>query len=238
MCKYSFLHVDVQIWSVQSRQEPSTMTLSPPRPPQRSHARSNHARILAAAREELSRDPDASLDQIARAAGIARRTLYGHFPNRDALITALATEATQSLEEAFTAARRQGDVPPVALARLILASWPVGDRYRMLISLARRRLGEEHVRAALAPARAEATAILERGQRDGTFADHLPAPVLALATESVVLAVLESHASPRWNDPTGEAAATAVLIAAGIDPTSARRHVHAILSEETRRATI
>jgi len=213
------------------------MTLSPPRPRQRSHARSNHARILAAAREELSRDPDTSLDQIARAAGVARRTLYGHFPNREVLVTALAAEARQALEEAFTAARRPGDDPPAALARLILASWPVGDRYRMLISLARSRLGEEHIRAALAPARAEATAILERGQRDGTFADHLPAPVLALATESVALAVLESHASPRWNDPTGEAAATAVLITAGIDPASARRYVHAILNEETRHAT-
>jgi AcrR family transcriptional regulator len=213
------------------------MTISPPRPPQRSHARSNHARILVAAREELSRNPDASLDEIARAAGVARRTLYGHFPNREALVTALAAEARQSLEEAFTAARRRDDDPPTALARLILASWPVGDRYRMLISLARRRLGEERIRAALAPARTEATAILERGQRDGTFAGHLPAPVLALATESVALAVLESHASPGWSGPTGEAAATAVLIAAGIDPTSARRYVHTILNDDTRHAT-
>jgi AcrR family transcriptional regulator len=88
------------------------MTVSPPRPPQRSHARSNHARILAAAREELSRDPDASLDEIARAAGVARRTLYGHFPNREALVTALTGEARQSLEEALTAARCRGDAPP------------------------------------------------------------------------------------------------------------------------------
>lgn len=208
------------------------MTVSPFRPPQRSHARSNHARILAAAREELSRDPDASLDEIARAAGVARRTLYGHFPNREALVTALAAEARQSVEEAFTAARCQGDDPAAALARLVLASWAVGDRYRMLISLARRRLGEEHIRAALAPARAEVTAILERGQRDGTFADHLPAPVLALATESVALAVLESQAPPGWSDPAGEAATTAVLIAAGIEPTSARRYVHTILNDD------
>jgi AcrR family transcriptional regulator len=220
---------------------------------QRSHARSNRARILAAAREELSRDPDASLDEIARAAGVVRRTLYGHFPNREALVTALAQEAKQALQEAFTAARRPGADPPTALARLILASWAVGGRYRMLISLARRDLGEERIRAALAPARAEAAAILGRGQQDGTFASHLPAPVLALATESMALAVLESHTSSHWSDPTGEAAAwsdptgeaaawsdptgeaaaTAVLIAAGIDRTSARRYVHTILAEDT-----
>jgi AcrR family transcriptional regulator len=175
------------------------------------------------------------MDEIARAAGVVRRTLYGHFPNRQALIDALAAEAKQSLEEAFTAAWRPDADPPTALARLVLASWAVGDRYRMLISLAHRDLGEERIRAALAPARAQAAAILERGQRDGTFAGHLPAPILALATESVALAVLESHASSHWSDPAGEAAATGVLIAAGIDPASARRYVQTVLDEDTER---
>ena len=209
------------------------MTGSPPRLPQRSHARSNRARILTAAREELGRDPDVSLDEIARAAGVVRRTLYGHFPNREALIDALAAEAKQSLEEALTAARCPGADPPTALARLILASWAVGDRYRMLISLHRTRT-EERIRVALAPTRAEVTSILERGQRDGTFAGHLPAPVLALAAESVALAVLESETPADWSDPTGEAAATAVLIAAGIAPASARRYVHTVLKEDTQ----
>lgn len=160
-----------------------------------------------------------------------RRTLYEHFAGREALIDALAAEASQSLQEAFTAARRPDADPPEALARLILGSWAVGDHYRMLISLARRRLGEERLREILAPARAESVSILERGQRDGTFARHLPAPVLALATESVALAVLETRASADWSDPAGEAAATAVLITAGIDPATARRTVRAVLRD-------
>jgi AcrR family transcriptional regulator len=206
-----------------------------PRPqpvPRRRQARSNRARLLAAARTELSQDPDVSLDEIARAAGVVRRTLYGHFPSREALIDALAAEAKESLEEAFTTARRPDTNSATALARLILASWGVGDHYAMLISLARRRLGEDRLRAILAPARAEAVAILERGQQDDTFASHLPAPVLALATESVVLALLESQASSgpgSWSDPTGEAAATAVLITAGVEPAAARRYVQAAL---------
>jgi AcrR family transcriptional regulator len=204
-------------------------TSEAPPPPQRSHARSNRARLLAAAREELGRDPDASLDEIARAAGVVRRTLYGHFPNREALIDALATEAKERLEEAFTTARRPEADPPAALAGLILASWAVGDHYRMLISLARRRLGEDRLRAILAPARAEAVAILERGQQDGSFGTHLPAPVLALATESVVLALLETQPSSDWSDPTGAAAATAVLVTAGVTPAAARGYVEAAL---------
>src|SRR6516165_8360772 len=192
MCKY-----DVRQFT---QEAPAMMTAgSPARLPRRSHARSNHARILAAAREELSRDPDTSLDEIARAAGVVRRTLYGHFPNRQALLA--------------------------ALAELTLAIWAVGDRYRMLIALGRRDLGEESIHAALAPARAEATAILDRGQRDGTFAADLPAPVLALAVEAFGLAVLESQ----WPDPGGQASATAVLTAAGVAPSAARRYVRAVL---------
>jgi AcrR family transcriptional regulator len=55
-----------------------------------------------------------------------RRTLYGHFPSREALIDALATEAKERLEEAFTAARRPGAEPPAALAGLAQWSDPTG----------------------------------------------------------------------------------------------------------------
>ena len=203
---------------------------APAKQPLRSHARSNRARILATAREELSRDPDASLDEIARAAGVVRRTLYGHFPSRQALVAALAEEAAQALADAFTAARDPGDDPPTALARSTMAVWAVGDRYRMLISLGRRDLGQEGIRAALDPAHAEATAILGRGQRAGVFAGHLPAPVLALALEGFLLALLESQ----WADPTGEAGATAVLLAAGVAPAAAARSVKAVLDQASR----
>jgi AcrR family transcriptional regulator len=59
-------------------------TDAPRRTPQRSDARSYRSRILAVARRKLRDDPDASLDSIAQAAGVARRTLYGHFANRRA----------------------------------------------------------------------------------------------------------------------------------------------------------
>ena len=56
----------------------------------RSDAAKNRAALLDAARSELNRDPDASLDTIAAAAGLSRRAVYGHFPSRDALIAELA----------------------------------------------------------------------------------------------------------------------------------------------------
>ncbi len=148
------------------------MTKSVAREPQRRNARSNRARILATARRELGRNPDTTLEELARAAGVVRRTLFGHFPGRAALLEALAEEASEVLRSAMAAgAERVGPAEPAerALAHFVLLMWPVGDRYRMLLALARHDLGVERVAEILAPARAEVTAILERGQRDGVF---------------------------------------------------------------------
>ncbi|MFD5760510.1 TetR family transcriptional regulator, partial [Streptomyces sp. NPDC127044] len=48
-----------------------------------SRADANRRRILDVALAELLRDPDASMDQIARAAGVVRRTVYGHCRSRE-----------------------------------------------------------------------------------------------------------------------------------------------------------
>src|SRR6478609_1150457 len=54
----------------------------------RSDARRNRDAILAAALEALSESPDASLNAIAKRAGVANATLYRHFPTREALVLA------------------------------------------------------------------------------------------------------------------------------------------------------
>jgi len=57
---------------------------------QRRHARRNHELLVAAAREVFAeRGVDASLEEIARRAGVGVGTLYRHFANRDALVEAV-----------------------------------------------------------------------------------------------------------------------------------------------------
>ncbi|MGW5430865.1 TetR/AcrR family transcriptional regulator [Streptomyces sp. NPDC004059] len=207
-------------------------TDTPGRTVQRKDAHSNRRRILAAARRKLREDPDASLDSISQAAGVARRTLYGHFPSRHALIADLAREAGHELRQAFARARTADADPVEAMTRMVLAAWTVGDHYRMLIALGRRHLGEDAIRTTLAPARAEAVATLRRGQREGVFADHLPAPVLAQALEALMLALAEENAVSTWTDPTGEAAATAFLVAAGVAPQRAALQVQEVIGRD------
>jgi AcrR family transcriptional regulator len=204
------------------------VTKPPARVPQRSNARSNRERILATARRELGRNPDITLEELARASGVVRRTLFGHFPGREALLEALAEEASEALRAALPAdpapAGASGAEPESAersYARFVLSMWTVGDRYRLLLALARRDLGVERVTEILSPARRAATAILDRGQRDGVFHTQLPAVVLSAGLEAMAIALLEEVNSGELED-NGTHAAVASLIAAGVPEKQAR----------------
>ncbi|MFB7358576.1 TetR/AcrR family transcriptional regulator [Streptomyces gardneri] len=205
------------------------MTKPAARQPLRRNARSNRARILATARRELGRNPDITLEELARASGVVRRTLFGHFPGREALLEALAEEASEALRSALTAGARPDEPAKRALAYFVLSMWPVGDRYRMLLALARRDLGNERVAEILAPARDAATAILERGQRDGVFPAHLPPGVLSAALEAMTVALLEAVNTGDLGDE-GAPVAVAVLVAAGVREDTARRVVDDVAS--------
>ncbi|MGI5459601.1 TetR family transcriptional regulator [Streptomyces sp. CA-249302] len=199
------------------------------RVPQRRNARSNRARILATARQELGRNPDITLEEIARASGVVRRTLFGHFPGRAALLDALAEEAAEALQAAVAVEEEASEPADRALAQFSLSLWPVGDRYRMLLALARRDLGMDRVAGILEPARVRVTAIVERGQRDGVFHSHLPAPVLSAGLEAMTVALLEEVNSGALEDD-GTRVALTTLIAAGVPEKRAR----AVVDEVTR----
>ncbi|MFJ1598736.1 TetR/AcrR family transcriptional regulator [Streptomyces sp. NPDC088261] len=210
------------------------MTKTAPEP-QRRNARANRARILAVAQVELSRNPDATLEEVARATGVVRRTVFGHFPGRPALLEAVAQEVSRVLGEAVEAAVSPDDPPERALARFVLGIWPVGDRYRMLIGLARRDLGVERVSEVLAPARERVTSILERGQAVGALPAHVPPRVLSTALEAMALSLIESVGAEAWRDD-GTATATATLIAAGVPARRAEAEVHDLAALPARTA--
>ncbi|MFF2846714.1 TetR/AcrR family transcriptional regulator [Streptomyces sp. NPDC058001] len=68
--------------------------------PRRTDARQNRERLLAAAREVFGEaGPEASLNEIARRAGVGPGTLYRHFPNRASLVTAVLGDRIRRLAE-------------------------------------------------------------------------------------------------------------------------------------------
>jgi AcrR family transcriptional regulator len=91
---------------------------------QRSDAQQNRARILSVAREVLTEDGDASLNSIAKRAGVGPGTLYRHFPNRESLVLEVFRAEVQKLVD-WASELLRTEPPLVALRRWIerLASY-------------------------------------------------------------------------------------------------------------------
>ncbi|WP_078941032.1 TetR/AcrR family transcriptional regulator [Streptomyces cellulosae] len=182
-----------------------------------SRADANRRRILDVALAELLRDPDASMDQIARAAGVVRRTVYGHFPSREALVGTLVDGAVESVAAAHAAGRDGVEDPAEAVARSVLAVWEVADRYRILVALAQRSVAMEGIRDRLTPVRQASVELLRQGLEAGVFDSPLPAPALAYVHEQTVIALMEAVNDGLLNaEEAGRSAAVTVLTAAGV----------------------
>ncbi|KKD03074.1 TetR/AcrR family transcriptional regulator [Streptomyces sp. WM6386] len=196
-----------------------------------SRADANRRRILDVALAELLRDPDASMDQIARAAGVVRRTVYGHFPSREALVGTLVDGAVAAVAAAHEAGRADAGDPARALAGATLATWEVADRYRILVALAQRSVTMQGIRERLAPVREACEELLERGLKEGVFTSPLPAPALAYVHEQLVFAVMEAvNDGLLAPEEAGRSAAVTVLTAAGV-PASRATELVAKLSD-------
>ncbi|MFD5177812.1 TetR/AcrR family transcriptional regulator [Nocardia sp. NPDC058379] len=183
-------------------------------------ALANRRRILAVAGDELLRNPAASMEDIAAAAGMVRRTLYGHFPTREALIDGMLDEAFEQVDRALDGIDT-AHAPATVIAEMTVALWAVGDEFQLLLRLdeagSRARMSDR-----LAPVRTRLVTLIAAGQADGTFADHLPPAAVARVLTALVLALLNAHSDGEWVDAdAGRDAALACLIAAGVDRATA-----------------
>lgn len=154
----------------------------------RSDARVNRAGILEAARAALATDPYASLDVIARRAGLSRRTLYGHFTDRDALIRELIVTGAQrfnAIAESITDTDAR-----LALARLAARLWQEAAHVQFAAVIALDEAHVAHTAEALAPLRRAVAGLVARGQDDASFRTDLPTAVLARLIEEVARTVV------------------------------------------------
>ncbi|MFE1585700.1 TetR/AcrR family transcriptional regulator [Streptomyces sp. NPDC059402] len=75
--------------------------------------------VLRSAAALLTRKSTATMDEVARAAGISRATLHRHFAGRDALVRALEALGIAECEAALAAARTDEGPAADAVRRLV-----------------------------------------------------------------------------------------------------------------------
>jgi TetR/AcrR family transcriptional repressor of mexCD-oprJ operon len=192
---------------------PPTPSASPAsQPRRRADAERSIARILDAALDALASDPDASMAEIARRAGVVRATIYVHFPTRESLIEAVTERAISEASRALEAAEpRRGD-PADALQRVVAAAWGALGRFHALVAI-NTQLPQDELHRRHQPILAMLQPLIERGQRDGTFRNDV-SPTWHLAT---ILALVHAASGElrAGRLPADEAEAAVVATVAG-----------------------
>lgn len=151
-------------------------------------------RILEIALDVLGENPDAGMGEIASAAGVVRRTVYGHFPSRSDLVLTLARRAVDEIAAVLGEISTPHRAADVVWVDFIARVWPLARRYRVLLALRRGEYGEE-IHELLGSVDKALADLVERGQDEGVFGRHLPADVLSQIAYTAVFSIAESDLS-------------------------------------------
>jgi AcrR family transcriptional regulator len=144
--------------------------------------------LLRAAATVLAARPAASMEDVARAVGISRATLFRRFPSRSALVGALCRQAVEAFVAATEPDDGEGAADCVAALRDLVARLvPIGDRYGLMATQPLDDLVERELLHRAAAGEERVRALVRRGQEDGSFrVDVDPEWVLTAVTWLIV----------------------------------------------------
>jgi AcrR family transcriptional regulator len=164
--------------------------------------------ILAAALDALANDPDASMAEIARQAGVVRATIYVHFPTRELLLDAVMERAVADVAQAMTDAEPQRGDPKEALERVLRATWKELGRFHALLAINMGRLSVEELHRRHLPMTSQIVPLIERGQKKGIFRSD----VSALWHVAVIRAIVHTASAELRSGRISEAEVEPVML--------------------------
>jgi AcrR family transcriptional regulator len=137
------------------------------RPPRADGRRNREALLSRAAELIAEQGPAVPLDEIARAAGVGNATLYRHFPDRNALLNALAAQVIGLTAEAAQSALAEEPDSYQALARYLREAVRVRVAWVMPAIAAAIDRDDAELTALRARSVTAITALIGNAQRDG-----------------------------------------------------------------------
>lgn len=156
--------------------------------------------VLRSAAALLTRKSTATMDEVAKAAGISRATLHRHFAGRDALVRALESLGIAECEAALDAARPDEGPAADAVRRLILAVEPSAALLAFLYTENQLFEGEQQ-HAGWTRIDDRIATLFRRGQASGEFRIDLTPAWLTEALYGLLAsgawAVLEGRVAPK-----------------------------------------
>ncbi|SDX65424.1 transcriptional regulator, TetR family [Saccharopolyspora shandongensis] len=182
---------------------------------QRADARRNYARILAVAAEEVAvQGAGASLEQIARTAGVGSATVRRHFPTRRALLEAVSRERIEVLRARAQELTGEGDSRDALLEWLgEVVAYCVSAR-GLAAALAYDGAGTDpaHENSCSAALEEAAGPLLHRAAQDGAV------PTAVTVADLITLIVGIALATEHYPDPAAQADRLFRLAVAGLSP--------------------
>ncbi|MGC3000143.1 TetR/AcrR family transcriptional regulator [Streptomyces sp. G35A] len=173
--------------------------------------------IVQAAAECLGQNPEASLSEIARAAGVGRVTLYAHFNSRAEVVDAAMSRAIDRGNEVLDTVDLTGD-PLLALARYIEAGWHLVDQARALLVAAQRELSAGRIRELHAGPAARVEALVARGRAEGAFRTDLPVAWMVNVLHAIMHSAAEEIRAGRLTSGHAADHITTTVLAAFTPP--------------------
>jgi AcrR family transcriptional regulator len=131
----------------------------------------------------------ASMNDVAEAAGVARATVYRYFPNREALLAELALVAVNDVAGRLASARIDEVAPEEGVTRAVRALVDVGNWFVLLARERRRSDPERFERQLTEPIRR----LFERGQASGDIRQDITGARLTESLIGLIIGVLTSR---------------------------------------------
>lgn len=161
----------------------------------------NREAVIDAALEVLAARPEASIEEVAAAAGLGRTTVYRHFATREDLLRSLFGRVVAESREVTAAVIARGGSAEDTLLALGPAIVGIGQRFRFLHG--HQALAAEVLEAERGFERDPVRVFLELGIANGELRDEMPLSWMQATIQSLAVATTDEINADRLEPEAG-----------------------------------